>query len=196
MHRHDKKPKEEYMGITEILYFTPDNLELYTTKNNFVCAKAFLPPLKKDDLDETDSASKEPIWQDLGRVMFHRAFPYDCPFEFISVLDRDGKEYGVIRSVELFPEKTAEIIKKELERKYFMPEIIKITSLKERFGYSYWETETDRGHLSFAIHDTFRNIARIGENRIVISDVDGNRYSIKDVTALDRASLRKIELYL
>ena len=51
-------------------------------------------------------------------------------------------------------------------------------------------------HLSFAIHDTFRNIAHVGENRIVISDVDGNRYGITDVSALDRASYRRIELYL
>ena len=29
-----------------------------------------------------------------------------------------------------------------------------------------------------------------------ISDVDGNRYGITDVSALDRASYRRIELYL
>lgn len=187
----------DYLGIVEMVYFTPENAKLYKTKNGFVCMNAFLPPLKKDDLEEKDEASsKEPVWQDLGRVMFHRAFPFDCPEEFISVLDKDGKEFGVIRSLADFSSEDADIIRHELERKYFMPEIQKILSLKERFGYSYWEVETDRGHLSFAIHDTFRNISRIGDGRLVISDVDGNRYNINDVAALDRASYRKIELYL
>lgn len=196
MEKNLQQHENSYLGIIEIVYFTPENAKLYKTKNGFVCMKAFLPPIKKDDLEENASDSKEPVWQDLGRVMFHRAFPFDCPEEFISVLDKDGKEYGVIRRLDDFPEETAEIIRRELERKYFMPEIKQILSLKERFGYSYWEVETDRGHLSFAIHDTFRNISRIGNGRLVISDVDGNRYNISDVAALDGASYRKIELYL
>ncbi len=190
-----KPPKREdsYTDITETVYLTPENAKFYKTQNGFVCINAFLPPIKKDDLDD---ASKDPVWQDLGRVMFHRAFPFDCPEEFISVQSREGKEYGVIRSISDFGEQNACLIKAELERKYFMPEIKKIISLKERFGYSYWETETDKGNLSFALHDTFRNIAHIGEYRLVITDVDGNRYNINDVNALDRASYRKIELYL
>ncbi len=189
--------KEEYLGIAEMVFLTPENAKFYKTKNGFVCMNAFLPPVKKDDLEESGvTASKEPLWQDLGRVFFHRAFPFDTPDEFISVLDKDGKEYGVIRRITDFPENDAALIRHELERKYFMPEIRKIDSLKARFGYTYWEVETDRGHLSFAIHDTFRNIAHVGENRIVISDVDGNRYGITDVSALDRASYRRIELYL
>ena len=44
--------------------------------------------------------------------------------------------------------------------------------------------------------DTFRNIAKITESRVVLTDVDGNRYEIDDVLALDGKSYRKIELYL
>ena len=65
-----------------------------------------------------------------------------------------------------------------------------------RFVFSYWEVESDRGPLSFAMHDTFRNIAKITESRVVLTDVDGNRYEIDDVLALDGKSYRKIELYL
>lgn len=46
------------------------------------------------------------------------------------------------------------------------------------------------------MHDTFRNIAKITESRVVLTDVDGNRYEIDDVLALDGKSYRKIELYL
>ena len=46
------------------------------------------------------------------------------------------------------------------------------------------------------MHDTYRNTAKISEERVVLTDVDGNRYEIPDVFALDRKSYRKIELYL
>ena len=50
--------------------------------------------------------------------------------------------------------------------------------------------------MSFAMHDTFRNIAKVSDSRLVLTDVDGNRYEIPDVLALDRKSYKKIELYL
>ena len=50
------------------------------------------------------------------------------------------------------------------------------------------------------LQDTFRSIIKSprddGTERIFILDVDGNRYEIPDVEALDRKSYKKIELYL
>ncbi|MEG2118299.1 MAG: DUF1854 domain-containing protein, partial [Clostridia bacterium] len=149
----------EFLDIVKIIYFTPENVKFYKTKNDFTCLNAFIAPIKKDDLDETVAVSQEPIWQDLGRVFFHRAFPFDRVNEFISVLDKDGKEFGVIRNISDFDGEQREIIENELKRKYFMPEITEIYSLKEHFGYSYWEVNTDYGKMTFAIHDTFRNIS-------------------------------------
>ena len=83
-----------------------------------------------------------------------------------------------------------------LDRKYFAPEITKINSVKDRFGYSYWSVETDHGKMDFTLQDTFRAIARISDNRVVITDIKGNRFNITDVEALDHSSYRKIELYL
>ena len=50
--------------------------------------------------------------------------------------------------------------------------------------------------MSFAMYDTYRNIAKVSETRLVLTDVDGNRYEIPDVMDLDRKSFKKIELYL
>lgn len=186
---------ENFLDLAEIKYFTTENTKLYRTKSGFAAMKAFMPPIKKDDLTE-ENQDNTPDWQDLGRVYFHRMFPFDSPNEFISVLDKDGKEYGVIRSVSEFLGEDAEIINEFLARKYLCPEITKILSLKERLGYSYWEVETDKDRMNFSMHDTYRNIARVSDTRLVLTDVDGNRFSIKDTLALDRTSFRKIELYL
>jgi len=187
---------DNFLDLAEINYFTPENAKFYKTKNGFAAMKAFMPPIPKDDLEVEEQQDKTPVWQDLGRVYFHRMFPFETPDEFISVLNKDGKEYGIIRRISDFSGEDADIIREAMAKKYLCPEITKIISIKEQLGYSYWEVETDMGRMSFSMQDTYRNIARISDTRLILTDVDGNRYSIKDVLALDRKSYRRIELYL
>ncbi len=183
---------ESYLDLADITYLTPENAVFSHTKNGFPAMRAFLPPVT-DDLTEE---KLPPAWQEFGRVQFHRAFPFDAPDEFISVLDMDGKEYGIIRSLSDFGEEARALMQKELDRKYLSPTITKITSLKDKLGFSYWEVETDCGKKSFTMQDTYRNLFHNSESGIVLTDVDGNRYLIPDVLALDPKSYRKIELYL
>lgn len=128
------------------------------------------------------------------RVFLHRAFPFDRPYEFISVSDDNG-EIGIIYNIDDF-NSAKELLKSELDSKYFAPKILKITSLKERFGYSYWKVKCDRGDYEFTVKDTFRNIIHVSEDRIFIMDVDSNRFEIESLSSLDKNSFRKIELYI
>lgn len=183
---------ESYLELAELTYLTPENAEFSRTKNGFPAMRAFLPPVTDDLLEE----KRPPEWQDFGRVYFHRAFPFDAPDEYISVLDKDGKEYGIIRSLSEFSGEARALIEGELARKYLAPVIQKIVSLKDKLGFSYWEVETDQGHRSFTMQDTYRNLFHNSEHGIVLTDVDGNRFLIPDVLQLDPKSYRKIELYL
>ena len=131
------------------------------------------------------------------RVFLHRDFPFELLWSYISVLGEDSKEKGLIYDIADFDEKTTELLKTELERKYYSPTIASIESLKERYGFSYWKvTLTDGRSLNFTMQDTFRNIVRRGEDSAILLDVDGNRFVIESITALDRKSYRRIELYL
>ena len=73
---------------------------------------------------------------------------------------------------------------------------MKIHSIKERYGYSYWVVDTDAGKMNYTLQDTFRSILHAGSDRVFIIDMDGNRYEIPDLTKLDFNSYKKIELYL
>ncbi len=131
------------------------------------------------------------------RIFLHRAFPFEMLWEYISVLDGDAKEIGMIYRLEDFDDDTAALLKTELERKYYQPRLRTILSLKERYGFSYWNVVTTEGrNVSFTMQDTFRNIIRIGTDKAVLLDVDGNRFVIESIAALDRKSYKKIELYL
>ena len=136
------------------------------------------------------------------RVVVMRSFPITAPDEFLSVREPDtrkkgrGAEIGMIRRLSDFDEATRAIINAELELRYFTPVIQKILSVKEKFGYSYWEAETTAGKVSFVLNNPFSNIRVLEDQRIYISDMDGNSFVIPDPTALDRASYRRIEVYI
>jgi len=63
-------------------------------------------------------------------------------------------------------------------------------------GFSYWKVLTDSGEMTFTLQDTYRSILKVGNGRVFIIDMDGNRYEIPNVEDLEFASYRKIELYL
>ncbi len=131
-----------------------------------------------------------------ARVFLCRQFPFELEWEYISVMDDEKQEIGIIRRLSEFDSETEALLIEELKRRYYAPVILRIHSMKERYGFSYWKVETPEGEMRFTLHDTYRSIARAGEHRLVISDVNGNRFQIPDTRALDRKSYRKIELYL
>lgn len=146
---------------------------------------------KKAEIKFTDDGRR-----DYGRVVLHRAFPFDNPTRIISVQDEEGNEIGIIRDLADFDENTRAELELVLDKKYFIPEIKKIISAKDRFGFLYCKCETDCGICEFVIRNPYSNIIHSGEKSVFIIDIDGNRYAISDVSALDKKSYRKIELYL
>lgn len=140
------------------------------------------------------------LWLTYGgkeiRVSLRRNFPLEELWSLLSVLDEKEEEVGMIRELSQFGAEEEALLRAELERRYYAPVILKILSLKERFGFSYWKVETAEGKMEFTLRDTYKSLIRPDGNRVFILDVDGNRFVIPDVTALDRKSYRKIELYL
>jgi hypothetical protein len=118
------------------------------------------------------------------------------PEEYISVQNKDQEELALIKSLSDLPDEAAALVCEELERKYYTPKLKKILTLKETRGFSFWQVLTDAGELSFTLQDTFRSIVCVGEKRLLLLDVNGNRFEIADVGKLDRKSYKKIELYL
>ena len=134
-------------------------------------------------------------WRRVGIVTVKRAFPFEAPDEFIVLADEEDKDLGFIRALsERTPEERA-LLEKELSRRYFMPKIEKILKVTDRFGFSYWSVETDKGHMEFSVKDTFKSLIRLGD-RLIVTDADGSRYDLPSISALDKRSRKKIDLYL
>ena len=170
--------------VVAVRYITKDNARL-EKNGDFIRLTATLPD------DEGKSEEKT-----YDRIFLHRAFPFDYPYAYISVLDADSREIGIIQDVDAMGEENARLLREELDRKYYTPVIRQILSVKDKFGYSYWKVKTDEGELDFTCRDTFSSLLKVGGTRIFVNDIDGNRYEIPDLEALDHKSFKKIELFL
>lgn len=136
------------------------------------------------------------------RVVPVRAFPVTEPDSFISVREPDtkevgkGAEIGLIESLSDFDKESADLIRKELDKRYFTPEILKIYSIKEQFGYLYFDVLTSAGKSSFVMNNPSSNIRVLEDKRSLVYDIDGNCFEIPEVSKMDKASYKKIEIYL
>ena len=170
----DRGPARTLAELSVTVWLTPENATFYV-KNDFLHIKT-----------ETYE----------GRAHLCREFPFELEWEFISVMNEEQAEVGIIKSVSLFEGSGEELLRTELRRRYYAPVIDKILGVKERYGFSYWRVHTAEGNVNFTLHDTYRSIIRASHNRVVLLDVNGNRFEIPDVASLDRKSYKKIELYL
>lgn len=179
-----KNEKTALSDVVAVTYITKDNAT-FEKDNDFVKMTLTVP----NEEGETETKTYD-------RIFLHRAFPFDHPYAYISVLDADSRELGIIADVDALGEDAAALLRAELERKYYTPVIRKILSLKDKFGFSYWKVLTDEGELSFTLRDTFQSLMKVGGTRIFVNDIDGNRYEIPNIEELDRKSYHKIELFL
>lgn len=130
------------------------------------------------------------------RVHLYRIFPLSLSDGYISVRDHEDKEIGIIESTEGMPRKHKILIEDEIASRYFTPVIERIVSLREEFGYSYWEVDTNSGVCRFTVHNRHNPVLQLEGKRILITDVDGNRFEIEDYTRTEAKHCRIIETML
>ena len=178
---------EAMFNKRESVDLTPANCRFFRSEGGLISMELTLP-------------DKEP--EQFERIVVLRSFPISNPDEYISIREPatrrrgNGAEIGLIRDIRDFDEATVKLLNEELDRRYFTPELLKIYSLKEKFGYLYCEAETSAGRITFVLNNPYSNFRTLEDHRVLISDIDGNAFMIRDPENFDKASLKKIEIYL
>jgi hypothetical protein len=185
--KQDENLEDLFFKKRKSVDLTPYNASFFRSEGGLVSLK-----LKNED-------GEEEIFE---RVLPIRSFPITEPEEFISIREPEtkdkgkGDEIGMIRRMSDFPDDVQSLLREELSRRYFTPELLKIFSVKEKFGYSYWEVQTSSGKISFVMTNPSSNIRTLEDGRVFIHDIDGNCFAITDPSKLDKASFRHIEIYM
>lgn len=163
-------------------YITPDEISFYNSDGGLLMAKY--------------------KGEDIGRIAVLRMFPLQYAEEYLCVrvqnYDRFDKETetGIIRDLKDFPDDAVCLIRAELERRYFVPDIINVNEIKEQVGHILWKVTTNKGEREFTLADMSSNITALGGGQILLTDVYGNRYRIPDMSRLDDKTMRIIEIWV
>ena len=139
--------------------------------------------------------------EDYKHIILRRIMPLQQPTEYISVADSDNKEIGILKAIADLPKAQQDIVNHELDNRYYSPEVLEVMSVQDKLGYVYMEMRLKNKQgieytKNCAVKDVSRNIRMLSNTRVIIFDVDGNRYMINDVSNLNRQSMRKLDAYL
>jgi len=124
------------------------------------------------------------------------AFPFTCPKGMIGLRDREGNEIGILEGLAGLDAQSRRLVEEALERCYFMPRIHNILDIQEVLSVVEWEVETNKGARAFQVRDVRKSIRRVAVRKLVIKDVDGNRYQIPDWMTLPAHAQKLLEPYI
>jgi len=174
----EEKMKAESADLLELRYLTKENAKFERTPGGFV---------KLTYKDTT-----------YDRVGVYRTFPVTMPDEFISIREANEKarEIGVIEKLSALDPEQAKMLKEQLDLRYFTPEITKIFDIKTEYGYGYFHVMTTYGECRFTIHNGGSSVVSLTDTRIVINDLDGNRFEVPDIMKLTVAERKKLDLFI
>lgn len=125
-----------------------------------------------------------------------QSFPLSNKGKLVAVRDGDGAEIAILDDIRKLEKVSREIVDREIEKAYFMPVIEDLYDVTDTLGILNWSVSTDRGPRVFQIKNLRRNIRRIGRERVVIRDVDGNRYEVREVSKLPSSAQDLLDQYL
>lgn len=172
------KMQQETDDMLRLRYLTPENATFSRTEGGFV------------------SLTVE--GEEYARVQVVRMFPFSKPDQYISIrtAEETSKEIGVIADMGTFSGEVREMLLEQLALRYFTPIIEKVYQVKDEYGYAYFDVGTDRGRCRFVIHMGGNAVVHLSDTRIIISDIDENRFEIPDVSKLTIKEQKKLDLFL
>lgn len=127
------------------------------------------------------------------KVKVVRAAPLSHPTRYICLLDAKDEEICMIDDLNSLNREMRALIEEELDRRYLTATIQRVNAVRNEYGTSYWDVQTDRGPREFVVQNVSENAQWLGDHRLLITDVDGNRFEIPHLDALDKKSLAAVE---
>ena len=175
----------ETEAMLRLRYLNGDNAVFTRTAGGFV------------SLDIAKGENGEPEHYDRVRVV--RSFPFTAPDTYISIrtTEEKSKEIGIIKNIAKDVSKdTRKMLEEQMNLRYFTPVITKINDIREEYGHAYWDVETTGGPCKFVIYMNSSSVVSLSDVRLMITDLDGNRFEVPDYTKLSAGELKKLDLFL
>lgn len=170
--------KAESAELLEMRFLTKENAVFDRTEGGFISLK---------------TGEKE-----YPRVGVYLTFPLTNPEEFISIREADekAKEIGMVEKLGALPKDQQEMLREQIKLRYFMPVITKVLDIKDEYGYAYWNVTTTFGSCRFTTQMSGDAVIHLSDSRLLVTDIDGNRYEIPDFYQLGVMERKKLDLFI
>ena len=122
------------------------------------------------------------------------AAPMSRPNKYLALLDGKDKEIALIENpAEELDAESWEAAQAELRSRYLTARVESVRSAKQEYGATYWSVESDRGPRDFVTQNLQENAQWLSSDHLLLLDVDGNRFEIASLRALDERSRALVE---
>ena len=167
----------------------PEDLRFFRNPQGFLALELKTTPA-------SGHPSQEGNCETYPRVQLRRALPFTLPGQYVCVTDMEDNELAVIEDIESLSDDNRELALAELGLRYYYPVVTDIKNIKEKLGTYYFDIVIGDHEKNAAVKDISKNLRQLGGGKIVLTDVDGNRFFIPDVYAIKKKILRALEPYL
>lgn len=130
------------------------------------------------------------------RVKAVWAAPLSRPGRHLALLDAKGDEIVMVDDPRELPAASRAALERELRERYLTATVSSVLHARQEFGATYWTVDTDRGRRDFVTQNLQENAQWFSDRHLLLIDVDGNRFEIPDVGALDERSQARVHAIL
>ena len=138
------------------------------------------------------TSSDEQVYEGVAPV---RAFPIQAPDDGIAMVNADGQEVAWIDRLSDLSAPVRALVEEELAGREFMPEISRISHVTSFATPCTWHVETNRGETDFVLRGE-EDIRRIGSSTLLVVDIHGIHFLIRDMLVLDKHSRKILDRFL
>ncbi len=124
-----------------------------------------------------------------------RAYPVTAPHGGVALMDAEGHELVWIDALSDVPDPLRARLLQALSEREFLPVIERLEKVSSFATPSTWTVKTDRGTAQFLLKGE-EDIRRLTGTVLLINDVDGVQYMIRDLAAMDKHSRKLLDRFL
>jgi hypothetical protein len=135
------------------------------------------------------------LWAVLGLeavpVWVHRCFPWTAPGRFVSLRDKEEEEVALVRDLSELEPESRRVLQSALLEAGFVLEVESVESIEDEIEIRTFRVRTRQGPRRFqTLRDEWPRPMPGGG--ILLKDVAGDLYLVRDPQALDRASRERL----
>jgi hypothetical protein len=124
-----------------------------------------------------------------------RAYPVSAPDDGVALMDAEGHELLWVPLLGQLEAPLRDKVKQALNEREFLPEILQLIQVSSFATPSTWTVMTDRGETQFLLKGE-EDIRRLTGTVLLINDINGVQFMIRDLAAMDKHSRKLLDRFL